>query len=196
MAAETTITIKAKESLHFEWNGLRLCFPRGALPTKPSECSLHIRASLFGQYKFPEGSELVSAVYWISSSTEFTKPIEIDIQHCSANVEESTSLKFVRAETTRMELTYTFQLMDDGDFPADTGYGTTSVSHFCGIGVIRFLTSCLGIPTYSYLTQLYSKTVRLNIWKVYFVVTKNLDVIFNVSGLFFCNEEKCTDAII
>ena len=131
----------------------------------------------------------MSAVYWIASSTEFTKPVEIDIQHCSANVEESTSLKFVRAKTTQMELPYTFQIMD-GDFPTGTGYGTTSVSHFSGIGIIRFL---LGIPTYSYLTQLYSKTVRLNnMWRVYFVVTKNLDVIFNVSFLgFFCNKEKC-----
>ena len=143
-----------------------------------------VNSLLWSFPKFPEGSELVSAVYWISSSTEFTKPVEIDIQHCSANVEESTSLKFARAETTRMELPYTFQIMD-GDFPADTGYGTTSVSHFCGIGIIRFLTSCLGIPTYSYLTQLYSKTVRLNMWKVYFVVTKNLDAIFNLSFFVF-----------
>ena len=144
--------------------------------------------------KVPEGSELVSALYWISCSTEFTKPVEIDIQHCSANVEESTSLKFVRAETTRMELPYTFQIMD-GDFPADTGYGTTSVSHFCEIGIIRFLASCLGIPTYSYLTQLYSKTVQLNMWKVYFVVTKNLDAIFNVSLIWF-SKQKFIDAII
>ena len=135
----------------------------------------------------------MSAVYWISSSTEFTKPVKIDIQHCSADVEESTSLKFVRAKSTQMELPYTFQLMDDGDFPDDTGYGTTSVSHFSGIGIIRFLKSRLGIPTYSYLTQLYSKTVQLNMWKVYFVVTKNLDVTFNVSFLFLFsfNKEKC-----
>ena len=129
----------------------------------------------------------MSAVYWISSSNEFTRPVEIDIQHCLANVEEFTLLKFARAETTRKELPYTFQIMD-GDFPADTGYGTTSVSHFSGIGIIRFLKSHLGIPTYSYLTQLYSKVVQGNMWEVYFVVTKNLDVILNVSLFFVPNK--------
>ena len=130
--------------------------------------------------KFPDGYELVSAVYWISCSSNFTKPIEIDIQHCSANV-ESSSLKFVRVKSTPMELPYTFKTMDDGYFPADTGYGTISVSHFCGIGIICFPNSFLKI---NYLTHLYSKTVRLNMWKVYFVVTRNLNAIFNVSFFF------------
>ena len=51
VAVETTITFKAEEGLRFEWNGLRLRFPIRALPTHLTECSLHIRASLSGQFK-------------------------------------------------------------------------------------------------------------------------------------------------
>ena len=44
------------------------------------ECEM-VTASLTGQFKLPEGHELVSAVYWVTTPGKFTKPVTIEVQH-------------------------------------------------------------------------------------------------------------------
>ena len=198
MIAQTSITIRAGEAPSFEWKeyGLRLHVPEGALPPHLSESTLHIQASLCGQFEFPNSSELVSAVYWISCASKFSKPVTLDLQHCA--VGQTSSLQFVRAKCTQKTLPYQFQPID-GVFICDSDYGSTSITHFSGIGIVRTLQSWLGRSSETYLAQVYLKNVNLNEWKVYFIVTKNLEPTLTVStvdleifvyenfhGKFFC----------
>ena len=65
--------------------GLRLHIPKGCLPAGMEQCTINIKASLAGQYEFPENSHLVSAITWLRCDEvlEFMKPITLEIQHCA-----------------------------------------------------------------------------------------------------------------
>ena len=181
MIAQTSITIRAGEALSFQWKGygLRLHVPEGALPPHLSESTLHIQASLYGQFEFPDSAELVSAVYWISCATKFSKPVTLELQHCA--VGQTSSLQFVRAQCTQKTLPYQFRPID-GVFTRDSDYGSTSITHFSGIGIVRTLQYLLGWSSETYLAQVYLKNVDFNEWKVIFIVTKNLEAVLTVSS--------------
>ena len=38
-----------------------------------------VKVILAGQFKFPENSQLISAIYWVSSSVEFVKEVAVNI---------------------------------------------------------------------------------------------------------------------
>ena len=68
---------------YFNWEkyGMSLSAPEGILP--PSEtCEVAITALAGGEFEFPKGSELVSAIYAITISRPLLKPLTINIQHC------------------------------------------------------------------------------------------------------------------
>ena len=181
MIAQTSITIRAGEALSFQWKGygLKLHVPEGALPPHLSECTLHIQASLSGQFEFLDSSELVSAVYWISCGTKFSEPLTLELQHCA--VGQTSSLQFVRAQCTQKTLPYQFKPIN-GVFTRDSDFGSTSITHFSGIGIVKRALSYLLGRTESYLAQIYIKNIMYK-KRVYVVVTKNLDIILSVSIL-------------
>ena len=120
--------------------GFKLHVPLGSLPVKVSETRLNVRVSLCGQFQMPPNCELVSAVYWVSTAHKFTKPLVVEIQHCAAlsSDEQCEQLTFVRTKCTQKELPYTFT-EEGGVFSHHSSYGTSSLSHFSGLGVIRRL---------------------------------------------------------
>ena len=155
----------------------------GALPPHLSESTFHFQASLCGQFEFPKSSDLVSAVYWISCATKFSKPVTLELQHCA--VGQTSSLQFFRAQCTQKTLPYQFQPID-GVFTHDSDYGSTSITHFSGIGIVRRnrdsrqkASEPYHIPE-SYLAQVYLENINFKKWKVYFIVTKNLEAILTV----------------
>ena len=68
----------------FNWRrfGFKIHIPDHALPPGVNEYQLHIKASLSGQFQFPEDTEYVSGIYWIASPYTFEKPVTVEIQHC------------------------------------------------------------------------------------------------------------------
>ena len=181
MIAQTSITIKADEERSFEWEGygFRLHAPKGALPPDHPECTLHIQASLSGQFHFPEGSALTSAVYWISAPVAFSKPLKFYIQHsCGASPH---NLKFVEAQCTQKELPYRFEPIEESNevFTQHSSYGSISITKFSGIGIVHRSKSLL---CSSYLAQVFLSSVSGSYrWNVFFVVTKDLDATKTVS---------------
>ena len=85
----------------------------------------------------PTDCELVSAVYWVSTADKFTKPLFVEIQHCAAlsSDEQCEQLTFVRTMCTQKELPYTFT-EEGGVFSHHSSYGSLSLSHFCGLGIV------------------------------------------------------------
>ena len=51
------------------------------LPTGPCGMDIVVGALVGGCFKFPEGTELVSAVYAVSFSKDILQPVQIGIQH-------------------------------------------------------------------------------------------------------------------
>ena len=112
--------------------------PENSLPAEVSETQLSVQVSLSGPYQMPSNYELVSAVYWVSSRHKFIKPITVEIQHCAAlsSDKQCSQLTFVHTKCTQKELPYIFKEQVGGIFSPHSSYGSLSLSHFSGIGVV------------------------------------------------------------
>ena len=122
----------------FDWKkyGLSLSAPNGII--LPSEtCEVAITALAGGEFEFPKGSELVSAIYAITISKPLLKPLTIEIQHCVAleTPEQCNSLQFVRATFNNGGLPYLFEVLPGGCFSQGNRYGSISCTQFCLIGI-------------------------------------------------------------
>ena len=133
---ETSVVISSSQGQLVEWNGLKMHIHEGSLPEGIDQCTIYIKASLAGDYEITENSSLVSAVFWLRCEPQctFTKPITVEIQHCSTK-QDLSRLKIVRAYCSQKQLPYKFKPLG-GRFNADTSYGATEVTSFSGVGVI------------------------------------------------------------
>ena len=179
VVGEENLVVK-KEGICFCWedHGFKLHVPENALPEGVSEYLVNMKASLTGQFKLPDGYELVSAVYWVRTPKNFTKPVKIEIQHC-ANFCDPSQLCFVRTSCTQNSLPYKFKVIDGGSFVPDAKYGVLSAARFSGHGVAKKVNpserSC------RYRAQVYYTVKQLpNYWFCRFVVTKDLEMCFTV----------------
>ena len=98
-----------------------------------------ITALAGGEFEFPKGNELVSAVYAISISKPLLKPLTINIQHCVAleTLEQCNSLQFVRAPLNNGIPPYKFKILSGGHFTPGSQYGSISCLQFCEFGIVR-----------------------------------------------------------
>ena len=153
--------------------GLRLRVPEGSLPAGMRECSINIRASLSGQFQFPEDSDLLGPVFWLSVPCEFRKPVTLEIQHCAYQEDEaalSSNLSFVSARCSQKKLPYRFRWVDGGVFTTYSSHGSIQLSHFSGLGV----TGGKKTPR-SYCAHLYHTMKQTYDWRYYFILTQDLE---------------------
>ena len=139
VVAETTFTLTPEQqSFEFTGYGFKLHVPEDSLPAEVSETQLNVRVSLSGQFQMPPNCELVSAVYWVSSPNKFTKALVVEIQHCAAlsDDKQCEQLTFVHTKCTQKELPYTFTELEKGVFGHHSSYGSLSLLHFSGIGIV------------------------------------------------------------
>ena len=121
--------------IEWEGYGIRIQVHKGATSTP---CNVAIKAIVAGQFEFPEGTNLVSAVYAISVSKKLICPATLEMQHCVtiSSKEQGRFLSFVRANYKQCEdLPYQFKLLDGGIFPPQSDYGKISCSRFCLVGI-------------------------------------------------------------
>ena len=158
--------------------GLRLNIPKGCLPAGVEQCTINIKASLAGQYEFPENSHLVSAVFWLRCEdvNKFTRPTTVEIQHC-AKLENVTNLKlsFVRAVCCQKQLPYTFKQLPEGNFSSHSSYGVIELNSFSGVGVTQE-----GSEDREYCSQLFYLG-QPDRCKIHYVVTWNTEAHLTVS---------------
>ena len=102
-------------------------------------CDIAVKAIVAGQFEFPDGTELVSAVYAISASRRLHKPVTLEIQHCVAiaNEQQGQLLSFVRAQCNQLNLPYLFKLLKEGVFLPGNEYGKISCSGFSLTGIVK-----------------------------------------------------------
>ena len=167
MAGETEFTISTEGgSFHWEGYGLRLHVPKDSLPAGMEECKINIGVSLSGQFQLPEGTDLLSPVFWISAPCKFTKPVTLEITEDEAVL---SNLSFVSAKCSQRDLPYTFTTMGGGVFTTNSTYGSIQLSHFSGVGV----TGRKGTPR-SYCAHLYHTKKKDYEWRFYFVIIQDL----------------------
>ena len=180
--AETSFIIAQSRSHSFEWQGcsLKLHIPVGAVPAEHKECRIDVKASFTGQFTFPDDSQLVSCVYWLSCTQKFLTPVMLEIQHCASLHDPSqiSSLHFVTPKSSEPELPYQFRALDKGTFSPHSSYGSIQVSQFSFFGIISDKTCqrCRGYSGHLFYTQ-----KGFNMWHVDFVITWNLPAYLKVS---------------
>jgi len=179
----------------FEWvnHGFKLHLPEDALPPEVDECRIHVKVSLSGQYQFPEDTELISGIYWITTRHKFAKAVTIEIQHCS-NTEHPSSLTYIVAKCTEDVLPYQFSILSGGTFSPSSRYGSIDVTHFSGVAIasrsprrpsfaqrlaIRRRQELSNVK--SYCARLYYSKSGVHGWEVYFAIMWDLEIHVAVS---------------
>ena len=125
--------------LNWEQYGLRIIVPQDALSPKDT-CKVVLTALVGGQFKFPKGVELISAVYDISVSKPLLKPVKLEMQHCADLVTENHTfyLSFATASVDQPTLPYQFQLEDGGEFRPGDQYGCIFLTRYCLKAIVKF----------------------------------------------------------
>ena len=117
----------------FSWDeyGLSLHIPENSLPNNLQQCSIHIKATIMGDYQLPQDTHLVSAVYWIECvpKCRFSQPLTLEIQHCGTQGE----LYFIKDDSK--DHNEMFAIIDGGVFPLNSSYGFIELNEFCRTGV-------------------------------------------------------------
>ncbi len=168
MASTFVIVTNSPQTFHWVGYGFKLTIPQGSLPAGVDECRLDIKASVAGQYQFPNNLQLVSGVFWILPLPlcQFQQLLTVKIQHC-AKMTSSTKLSFVRAHCSQESLPYTFkQLEGRGSFTEHSSYGSLELNHFSGLAV----TGEDGEPR-EYIASLYYQQCDLRTLEIHFVIT-------------------------
>ena len=123
------------KSQRLEWpdHGFYLEVPDGALPPEET-AEVTVRVILDDQFKIPANSQLISALYWITSTKVFLKEVAVNIQHSAVtrSWEERSKFKFVIAKSSQPNRIR----QKEGTFEPDTQYGTIMLKQFSKIGVI------------------------------------------------------------
>ena len=179
VCGETTVVVtKDPQSFTWEGYGLKLHIPQGCLPAGVEQCTINIKASLAGQYEFPENTHLVSAVFWFHCEVKFTKKITLEINHC-AESNDCLELTFVRAVHNQEQLPYAFSVLG-GDFTGHCSYGAIELKSFCGIGAVK-----KGSANRRYCANLLYKEIKADtaryIVEIYFIVLWDTKAHKNVS---------------
>jgi hypothetical protein len=139
LVAETSVLVTNSEQL-FSWDecGLNLHIPENSLPANLQQCSIHIKATIMGDYQLPQDTHLVSAIYWIECvpKCRFSQPLTLEIQHC-AKPESASKLYFIKASSVdRGEERVNFETVA-GNFSHHSSYGFIELDSFSEYGVVE-----------------------------------------------------------
>ena len=136
MSGETVLEVVGDKPQKLKWldYGFYIEVPEGALPFGVT-ASVGVKVIFNGQFKLPENSQLISAVYWISSSMVFLKELAVNIQHCAVirSEEQCSKCKFIIAKCSQEVLPYRFK-EKEGLFNAHTQYATIKLKQFSLVG--------------------------------------------------------------
>ena len=179
---------------YFSWPeyGLSLHIPENSLPEDVQQCSIFIKPRIMGEYKLPEDSHLVSAVYSIKCvpKCQFSEPVTLEIRHC-AKPKNIHKLSFTRAiRSSSEQKTSFFHVVEAGEssqtqngilyscFPHHTSYGFVELSKFCQFGVIQRDTD-----ERDYCVNVYYHEDNIRRYGVYFTIMWNTNTHKKVSTI-------------
>ena len=141
-----------------------------------NECEISIKASIAGQYQFPETFSLVSAVFWLRCEPmcKFSKDITMKMEHCAKSENAPANLSFVRTLCTPKKLPYTFEKIGGCFTKAN---GIIELKGFSGLATVTSNPN-----EQEYCARLfYLSQRRVTSYEIDFIVTSNLEAHHTVS---------------
>ena len=181
VSEETVLEVVGDKPQKLKWPGYGFYIevPEGALPPGVT-ASVGVKIILNGQFKLPENSQLISAVYWITSSEVFLKEVAVNIQHCAVirSEEQCSKYKFIIAKCSQEVLPYRFR-EKEGLFNALTQYATIKLKQFSLVGA----TGPEGTEISYMGLKFYKPTPHTKRVDFIFVVIRNLEAELKVYAL-------------
>ena len=174
VCAETTLIV-TNVSQNFVWEGygLKLGIPMDCLPMGIEQCTINIKASVSGQYEFPDNTHPVSAIFWLRCEPRcrFILPISVEIQHCGKSKDVS-KLSLVKACCSQVDLPYSFKQLRGSHFYDDNSYsyGATELTSFSGVCVAQD-----ELEDKEYVARLFYLSQKMSAHEIHLVVTWNIE---------------------
>ena len=149
LAGKKLLAITGDKSHFVNWKdmGLKLSLPSGSLNSGDS-CEIATAVFVAGKYQFPDGANVVSAIYSIGLTKPLLKPMEVWMQHCVALQPHHNTgyLSYALAPVTNHpEPPYSFKLVPGGKFFAEIedgfySYNETGINLICIIKMPHVIT--------------------------------------------------------
>ena len=191
---EEHLTFSGNEERTFDrrkGQGFVLHIPKGAVSS--SDCTVEVKSCVVSQltpeFIFPEGSQLVSGVYHITASRELSKPVTLEIQHCSTIKGDSqhTQLEVATAYSTTGP-PYHFMPCEGGIVRIFDSYVVVKLAHFSLWGILRrFIKRAFTKPAsirYCGLVCCLKSSELMHTWEYRIVLIRNLQLCIAVSEFF------------
>ena len=136
IVAKTALELYPGSEYTWKDHGLKLEIPENALKSNTSQ-AMSIQASLSGHYQLPDNMELVSGVYWFIFPGKFSRPVMLELQHCTSLhlPDDSLSLSFISAYNMPDALHHEFHPLPGGTFPKESRYAMIELSQVSGMGI-------------------------------------------------------------
>ena len=136
IVAKTALELCPGRAYPWKDHGLNLEVPEEALKSNTPQ-AMSIQASLSGHYQLPDEMELVSGVYWFTFPGKFSRPVTLELQHCTSlhQPDDSLSLTFVSAHNIPDAPHHEFHPLPGGVFPTESRYAKIELSQVSGMGI-------------------------------------------------------------
>ena len=143
VAEKKLFLVQGRKSQLMNWEkfGLRIGIEEDSLLSSET-VEVATAALVGGQFKFPNNTVLVSAVYAISVSEPLLKPLRLEMQHCvdlRGRPGLSQYLKFAIAPVSTPSLPYQFSLVEGGEFTSNSWYGAINKKDFCLVCILGLI---------------------------------------------------------
>ena len=138
IVAEKQFLIQGSNPQALLWNdfSFNLYFEKGTIHSSLI-CPVAVNALVGGAFRFPQDTQLVSAIYAISFAEELLQPVTLEIQHCVVlkSAEQFKYLSFMIAHIDESAPPYEFHLVNGGKFKVNSLYGRIKRQKFCLVGI-------------------------------------------------------------
>ena len=201
MVEEEHLALSRNEERTFDcWKrqGFVLHVPKGAVSS--SNCTVTVKSCVVSQstpeFIFPKGSKLVSGMYHITASRELSKPVTLEIQHCSTIKGDSqhTQLEVATADSTTGP-PYHFKPYKGEYVRVFDSYVEVKLAHFSFLGSFSRAIKKPASIRYCGLVCCLKSSELTRTWEYRIVLIRNLQLCIAVSELFPCHTHTFTLAI-
>ena len=142
-----SFTDDAEHSFQLQECGLSLDFPKGMITTPvdfaPVGYDVTVKGLWGEQFVFPEGTQLISSVTSVSLTvpSPLNKPVTVQLMHCASITDQFQSkyLSFVVSHSAK--LPFKFELLEGGNFPTGSQYGTIQLKNFSFIAIVLIVSA-------------------------------------------------------
>lgn len=169
---------------------LKMQLPKSVLSADVKECKLRVKVSPSGPFQFPEGTELVSGLYYINFVNCSLEHIKVEVQHCAKQGDLQNSLTFTECtQEDPLQSAHMEQFKILGGRKFHDQYGGIELSNSCIVG-IAYNWHSTSMPAHrayqskwsrKYFAKLDCSNIGNHIWDAHFVITWMLDVLLSVS---------------